>query len=39
MKLTRESVVANLHLMKIHWMMIKLHILREFSSLMMKVHH
>lgn len=38
MRLTKETVVANLHLMKIHWLMIKLHIVKEFSSLMAKMH-
>jgi len=39
MRLTKEAVLVNLHLMKIHWMMIKLHILKEFSFLMMKIRH
>ena len=39
MRLTKETVVANLCLIKIHWLIIKLFIVKEFSSLMMKMHH
>jgi hypothetical protein len=38
MRLTKKRVMANLHLMKIHWLIIKLHIVKEFSSLMTKMH-
>ena len=36
-KLTKEGLVVNLYLMKIHFLMLKLFILKEFSSWMMKV--
>ncbi len=39
MRLTKEALVANLHLMKIHWLIIRLHIVKGFSSLVMKMHH
>ncbi len=39
MRLTKEAVVMNLHLMKIHWLIIRLHIVKEFSSLLMKIRH
>jgi hypothetical protein len=39
MKLTKETVVANLYLIKIHLLIIKLFILKEFSSWRMKILH
>lgn len=39
MNFTKETVVANLYLMKIHILIIKLFIVKEFSSLMMKILH
>jgi len=39
MKVTKETVVANLYLMKIHLLILKLFIVKEFSSLMMKILH
>jgi len=36
-KLTKERLVINLYLMKIHFLILKLFILKEFSSWMMKV--
>ncbi len=39
MRLAKETLVAGLHLMKIHWLIIRLQIIRELSSLAMKVCH
>jgi len=39
MMLTKETLVANLYLMKIHFLFIKLLIIKEFSSLMVKIFH
>lgn len=39
MKVTKETVVANLYLMKIRFLILKLFIVKEFSSLMMKILH
>ena len=39
MKLTKETVLANLYLMKIHLLIFKLFIVKEFSSRMMKILH
>jgi hypothetical protein len=39
MKLIKQSLVANLYLMKIHLVIIKLFIGKEFSPLMMKIVH
>ena len=36
-KLTREMVVANLYVMKIHLLIVKLLIVKEFSSLTVKI--
>jgi|CryGeyStandDraft_7_1057128.scaffolds.fasta_scaffold05587_10 hypothetical protein len=38
-KVTKETVVANLYLMKIHLLILKLFVVKEFSSLMMKILH
>jgi hypothetical protein len=38
-KLTREGLIINLYLMKIHFLILKLFIIKEFSSWMMKVFH
>jgi hypothetical protein len=38
-KVTKETVVANLYLMKIHLLILKLFIIKEFSSLMIKIFH
>jgi len=38
-KVTKETVVANLYLMKIHLLILKLFVVKEFSSLMMKKLH
>ena len=39
MRLKKETVLASLHLMKIHWLMIKLDVVRGFSYLTVKIHH
>ena len=39
MKVTKETVVANLYLIKIHLLILKLFITKEFSSLMIKILH
>jgi hypothetical protein len=39
MKLTKETVLSNLYLMKIHLLILKLFIVKEFSSWMMKILH
>jgi hypothetical protein len=39
MKVTKETVVANLYLMKIHLLILKLFIIKEVSSWMMKILH
>jgi len=39
MKLTKETLLANLYLMKIHLLILKLFIVKEFSSWMMKILH
>jgi hypothetical protein len=39
MKLTKETVLANLYLMKIHLLILKLFFVKEFSSWMMKILH
>jgi len=36
--LKKEVLIANLYLIKIHWLIIKLFVVKEFSSLMMKMH-
>jgi hypothetical protein len=36
---TKEMVLANLYLMKIHFLIFKLFIVKEFSSLMVKIFH
>jgi hypothetical protein len=38
-KLTKEAALANLYLMKIHLLIIKLFIIKEISSWMMKILH
>ena len=38
-KLTREGVVANLRVTRIHLLIVKLLIVKEFSSLMVKIVH
>jgi len=38
-KLIKEMVVANLYLMRIHLLIIKLLIIKEFSFLMVKIFH
>jgi len=35
----KDALRANLHLMKIHWLMTKLQIAKGFSHLTMKIHH
>lgn len=37
MKWTKEEVLANLYLMKIHFLILKLFIIKELSSLLMKI--
>ncbi len=39
MKVTKETVLANLYFMKIHLLILKLFIIKEVSSLMMKILH
>ena len=36
---TKEGLLANLYLMKIHFLILKLFIIKEFSFWMMKVFH
>jgi len=38
-KLTKETVVANMYLMKIHLLIVKLLIIKEIFSLMVKLFH
>jgi len=39
MKVTKETVLANLYLIKIHLLIFKLFIVKEISSWMMKILH
>jgi hypothetical protein len=39
MKVTKETVVANLYLMKIHLLILKLFIIKEVSFWMSKIFH
>jgi len=36
-KLTKEGLIVNMYLMKIHFLILKLFIIKEFSAWMMKV--
>ncbi len=39
MKFIKEEALANFYLMKIHFLILKLFIIKEFSSLMTKIIH
>lgn len=35
----KKDAIANLYLLKIHFLLLKLFIIKQFSSLMMKIFH
>ena len=39
MKFIKEEALANFYLIKIHFLILKLLVLKEFSSFMMKIFH